>query len=153
VKLLPIDIDTTSNARFNANPECVEVLNVYPGYYNKVGYNLPWIGYFATDDDIEIIGCGGFKGKPRNGTIEIAYATFKKFQGKGIGTEICRQLVLLALRTDPSIRITARTLPEKSASTGILQRNGFKHLGVVFDEDDGDVWEWEYQKDLNNPFA
>lgn len=146
MKLVPIDIDISANDRFTSNPECVEVLNIYPGYYNKVGYNLPWIGYFATEDDIEIIGCGGFKGRPRNGTIEIAYATFKNHRGKGIGKEICRHLVLTALKADPSIRITARTLPEKNASTSILKRNGFKYLGVVFDEDDGDVWEWEYQK-------
>ncbi|MBL7700557.1 MAG: GNAT family N-acetyltransferase [Chitinophagaceae bacterium] len=146
MKLLPIDIDISKHERFTANPECVEILNVYPAYYEKVGYNPPWIGYFTTNDDVEIIGCGGYKGKPRNGTIEIAYGTFKNFQGKGIGTEICRQLVALALKTDPSLRITARTLRQTSASTTILQRNNFKFVGTVFDDDDGDVWEWEYQK-------
>ncbi|MBD0349955.1 MAG: GNAT family N-acetyltransferase [Flavisolibacter sp.] len=144
--LLPIDIDETKNARFSNNPECLEVLKVYPDYYKKVGYNKPWIGYFATLDGDEIVGCGGYKGKPKDGKIEIAYGTFKKYEGKGIGTEICRQLVLLSLQTDPSIRITARTFLENNASAQILKRNGFECRGIVYDEEDGDVWEWEFKK-------
>ena len=144
--LLPIDIDETKNDRFRNNEECVLVLNVYPGYYHRVGYNKPWIGYFATIDGHEIIGCGGFKGKPKDGKIEIAYGTFKKYEGRGIGTEICRQLVLLGLQADPSIRVTARTLMENNASTQILKRNGFECAGIVHDEEDGDVWEWELKK-------
>lgn len=142
--LLPIDVDETKNAKFRDNQECVKVLNVYPDYYKKVGYNKPWIGYFATVDEHEMIGCGGFKGKPKDGRVEIAYGTFKKYEGRGIGTEICRQLVLLSLQTDPAIRITARTLKENNASTQILKHNGFEFAGVVFDEEDGDVWEWEF---------
>ena len=147
MKLLPIDMDETQNLQFRENPECLEVLTAYPGYYKKVGYNKPWIGYFATIDGKEMIGCGGYKGKPKDGKIEIAYGTFKKYEGRGTGTEICRQLVLLSLQTDPSIRITARTFLENNASTRILKRNGFECVGIVFDEEDGDVWEWE----LKNP--
>ena len=144
--LLPIDIDVSSNSQFSENPECKSILNTYPGYYHKVGYNKPWIGYFATVDGIGIVGCGGYKGKPRDGRVEIAYGTFKNFEGQGIGKGICRHLVLLSLQTDPSIRITARTIMESNSSTAILKSNGFKCEGVVFDEEDGDVWEWEFQK-------
>ena len=144
--LLPIDIDETQNIRFRNNPECVTILDVYPGYYQKVGYHKPWIGYFATLDGHEMIGCGGYKGAPRNGTIEIAYGTFKKYEGHGIGTEICRQLVWLALQTNPALQITARTLPGNNASTRILKRNGFEYTGIVYDAEDGDVWEWTFKK-------
>lgn len=140
--LLPIDIDEAQNTRFRQNPECVEVLNVYPDYYKKVGYNPPWIGYFATLNGEEMVGCGGYKGKPKNGKVEIAYGTFKQYEGQGIGTQICRQLVLLSLQTDPSVSITARTFLENNASTQILKRNGFECQGIVCDEEDGDVWEW-----------
>ena len=144
--LLPIDIDDTKNTKFRNNQECLDVLNAYPGYYHRVGYNKPWIGYFATIDGHEMVGCGGFKGKPKDGKVEIAYGTFKKYEGQGIGTEICRQLVSLALQADPSLRITARTLLEINASTEILKRNGFECTGIVFDEEDGDVWEWELKQ-------
>jgi RimJ/RimL family protein N-acetyltransferase len=143
--LFPIDIDVSLNSKFTNNPECEGILSVYPDYYNRVGYNKPWIGYFATVNGNDIIGCGGYKGKPREGKIEIAYGTFKNFEGQGIGTEICRQLVLLSLQTDPSIRITARTLMENKASAMILKRNGFECIGIVYDAEDGNVWEWEYQ--------
>ena len=114
--LLPIDVDETQNERFRDNPECVPVLDVYPGYYKLIGFNKPWIGYFVSTDGSEIIGAGGYKGKPKEGKIEIAYGTFKQHECKGVGTEICRQLVLLALRTDPSLRITARTVSDNNAS-------------------------------------
>lgn len=146
MKLLPIELDETQNKRFMENPECLTVLAVYPDYYKKVGFNKPWIGYFVSDDNNQIIGCGGFKGKPKNGKIEIAYGTFKAYEGKGIGTEICRQLVLLSLQTNPTVKITARTLPENNPSIGILKKNGFACLGKVFDEEDGDVLEWEFRR-------
>ncbi len=148
--LLPIDVVVSLNSKFSVNSSCSDVLKVYPDYYGKVGYCKPWIGYFATLDGNEIIGCGGYKGKPREGKVEIAYGTFKNYEGQGIGTEICRQLVRLSLQTDPSIRITARTFLKDNASTTILKRNGFNCIGIVYDEEDGNVWEWEYQKgDIN----
>ena len=59
MQLLPIDIDESKNIAFRENPECIPILNIYPPYYQKVGYNKPWIGYFVTLDGQEIIGVGG----------------------------------------------------------------------------------------------
>jgi RimJ/RimL family protein N-acetyltransferase len=78
------------------------------------------------------------------GRVEIAYGTFPAFQHQGIGARICKELVSLARRTDPEVKITARTLMEENHSTKILRKNGFVWRGVVLDPDDGDVWEWEY---------
>ena len=146
--LLPIELDENQNEPFRNNPECIPILEVYPGYYKTIGFNKPWIGYFVSRGGSEIIGTGGYKGKPKEGKIEIAYGTFKQHEGKGVGTEICRQLVLLALRTDPSLRITARTISDSNASATILKRNGFECKGIVHDDEDGDVFEWEL---LNRP--
>jgi len=146
MKLLPIEVDDVSNSEYRGNPECIEILDVYPVYYARVGFMKPWIGYFASGDNDEIVGCGGFKGSPVKGKVEIAYGTFKNYQGRGVATEICRQLVLLAIQTDSSIRITARTLMEPNASTRVLKKNGFEFMGIVYDEEDGDVWEWELRK-------
>jgi len=107
---------------------------------SKGGYIL-----FAKYND-EIVGSGGYKGKPVDNKIEIAYGTFPAYQRKGIGTAICKALVELAIETDPGLIITARTLPENNYSTKILQKNNFLLLGMIWDEDDGDVWEWQYQK-------
>ena len=146
MKLLPIDINETKNVPFQENRECVAVLEVYPDYYKRVGYHPPWIGYFVVNDKDEIVGCGGYKGQPKDDTVEIAYGIFEKFEGQGVGTQICRQLVLLSLQTNPVLKIMARTLPENHASIAIVKRNGFECIGLVYDEDDGDVLEWEFKK-------
>jgi RimJ/RimL family protein N-acetyltransferase len=69
----------------------------------------------------------------------------EKYRRQGIGTQICKLLVDLSLRTDPTVQITARTLPEKNFSTRVLEKNNFKFSGVVNDPDDGEVWEWAYE--------
>jgi RimJ/RimL family protein N-acetyltransferase len=103
----------------------------------------PWISYYAQEDG-NLLGSAAFKGQPINGTVEIAYGTFEKYRNQGIGTEIRRLLVDLSLKTDPSIRITARTLPCKNFSTRILEKNFFEFNGTVDDPADGKVWEWVF---------
>ncbi|WP_373497686.1 GNAT family N-acetyltransferase [Aquiflexum sp.] len=146
MNLLPIEADDSLNERFRGIPECAEVLDIFVEFYKKSGFTKPWIAYFVSDSDGEIVGGGGFKGKPKNNSVEISYGTFKNHRGKGIGTEICRQLVQLSLHTDPSIKIRARTLPDNVSSIGVLKRNGFVCKGTVQDEEDGEVLEWEYMK-------
>ena len=144
MEMLPIDIDESRNSSFT-DDESREVLSVYPAFYQRVGFFPPWIGYFFRQDD-RIVGCGGFKGKPVDGKVEVAYGTFREFEGRGIGTQICGALVSLSNETNPKLRIMARTLPAESGSTTILRRNGFRLRGVVHDEEDGDVWEWEWDR-------
>jgi RimJ/RimL family protein N-acetyltransferase len=142
--LLPINERLEENTAFAENPICQESLVMCIEFYKKVGFTPPWICYYVKRGD-ELVASAAFKGKPINGTVEIAYGTFEKFQQQGIGTAICKQLVELSLRTDPSVRITARTLPENNFSTRVLKKNNFKCLGMVQDPEDGSVWEWEYQ--------
>lgn len=149
MRLLPIKESIEENDEFGNNPLCQDSLMASINFYKSVGYSPPWIGYYTIHDD-QLVGCAAFKGRPIDGKVEIAYATFEMHQHKGIGAEICRQLVSLSLKTDPSVRITARTLPEKNFSTRILEKNAFKLNGIVNDIDDGDVWEWEYQS-VKNP--
>ena len=144
MKLLPIKQTTEENIDFINNPACTETLNMCIEFYKKVGFDPPWICYYAEENG-ELIGNAAFKGKPINNTVEIAYGTMEHHRQKGVGTRICKQLIELSLATDPSVRITARTLPEKNYSTRILEKNSFILLGFVTDPEDGEVWEWEYQ--------
>ncbi|HEU5167581.1 MAG TPA: GNAT family protein [Chitinophagaceae bacterium] len=114
-------------------------------FYKKVGFTLPWICYYVEENG-ELVGSAAFKGQPVNNTVEISYGTMENHRQKGVGTRICKQLVELSLATDPSVRITARTLPEKNYSTRILEKNNFVLLGFVTDPEDGEVWEWEYKR-------
>lgn len=113
-------------------------------FYKRVGFTPPWICYYAEENG-ELIGSAAFKGKPVNNTVEIAYGTMEHCRQQGVGTRICKKLVEVSLQTDPSVRITARTLPENNYSTKILKKNNFVLLGIVFDPEDGNVWEWEYK--------
>lgn len=149
MKLLPIDQEETQNSFFYTVPECLEALQIFPGHYKKVGFHKPWIGYFAVNDENALVGGCGFKGKPKDGRVEIAYGTFPQHQGKGVATQMCQQLLALAWQTDPTLSITARTLPDNIASVGVLKRNGFVCLGTVSDEEDGSVLEWELKINEN----
>jgi RimJ/RimL family protein N-acetyltransferase len=144
MELIPIKETLTENNEFISNPLCQETIYMTIDFYKKVGFVPPWISYFAKQDG-DLVGAAGFKGQPMYGTVEIAYGTFEKYQKQGIGTAICKQLVELSFKTDPSIKITARTLPEKNFSTRILEKNNFIFNGAVNDPEDGEVWEWVFK--------
>jgi [ribosomal protein S5]-alanine N-acetyltransferase len=141
LRFIPIDIDEEANRQFYGHPECEPILTIFTELYKKVGYELPWVAYFFANETDELIGGGGFKGAPKNGKVEISYGTFELQQGRGIATEICRELTSLALKTDPAVIVTARTLPENQASIRVLEKNGFVNQGIIVD-DDGDVFEF-----------
>ena len=144
MKLLPILEDLKSNTIVGDHPECQEIVEMTVGFYKRIGFNPPWIGYLALLDN-DLVGTAGFKGQPKNGMVEISYGVFPKFERKGIGTQICGQIVKLALLNDSQIKITARTLPQDNASCSILKKNQFEFVGTIWDEEDGNVWEWEYK--------
>lgn len=129
---------------------CNEVFGVLEKLYAKIGFNVPWIGYFALNDG-ETVAVGGFKGPPQGGKVEIAYGTVPGKEGLGFATTVCQQLTHIALREDPQVRVTARTLMEEGPSTSILKKNGFKFIGEVEDPEDGRVWEWEFIGNIGAP--
>ena len=114
-------------------------------HYKKVGFVKPWICYLVMFQD-ECIGMCGFKGRPIENKVEIAYGTFPPYEGKGIATEVCKRLIRIAQDEDMNVIITARTLPEKNASTTVLTKNGFELMGTVIDPEDGEVFEWFLNK-------
>jgi ribosomal-protein-alanine N-acetyltransferase len=142
--LLPVKEHLLQNKEFAGNADCSNSIGMCIDFYKKVGFNPPWICYYVQLDG-SLVGGAAFKGKPVNSRVEIAYVTFPQYQQKGIGTRMADTLVQLSLKTDPSVTITARTLAEENFSTRILRKNNFKSLGIIMDEEDGEVWEWEYE--------
>lgn len=126
------------------SPECQELLKVYETYYPEMGYQPPWTAYLILHHN-KVVGTCSFTGKPVDGKVEIAYWTFKEFEGQGIASFACKELIEIALKADSSVRITAKTAPEKNASTAILEKNGFVYSEIVQDEDIGDAWLWTMQ--------
>lgn len=141
--LLPIGENMEENQAFISIPDCLETLTMSIAYYSRIGYLPPWIGYFVQRGN-HLVGSAGYKGPPREGRIEISYGVFETFRNRGIGASICRVLTRLALDSHPTVVVTARTLPENNFSSRILEKNGFRNMGTVFDPEDGPVWEWVY---------
>jgi RimJ/RimL family protein N-acetyltransferase len=110
----------------------------------------PWIHGFvlvhrATES---VIGKCGFKGPPGpDGAVEIAYSVVPEHQGRGYATEAAEALTLYAFNSGQVRVVRAHTLPERNASTRVLTKCGFQHIGEVIDPEDGLVWRWEKNND------
>ena len=106
----------------------------------------PWRhGFWVVEKETgQIVGGAGFKGAPdAAGMVEIAYGIVPSREGRGYATEAARALIHFAGK-DPRVRlIRAHTLREANASTRVLKKCGFVHIGEVVDPEDGPVWRWE----------
>lgn len=106
----------------------------------------PWVHGWAVIERAQqlVIGSVGFKGPPDcRGTVVISYGIVPAFQGRGYATEAGRALIAFAKQHPATKRICAHTLPARNASTGVLTKLGFVHVGEVIDPEDGKVWAWE----------
>jgi [ribosomal protein S5]-alanine N-acetyltransferase len=74
--------------------------------------------------------------------VEITYWTFQEFEGQGISSFSCKELVEISTAANPSIALTATTAPEPNASIRILEKNGFVFIGIVQDDEIGNAWLW-----------
>ena len=91
-----------------------------------------------------MIGSCGYKGPPdADGMVEIAYAIDEAHRGQGFATEAAQALADHALKSGRVPIVRAHTLPVANASTRVLTKCGFCHVGQVIDPEDGPVWRWE----------
>jgi len=109
--------------------------------YSKNGYEEPWVGYIAFNNN-KCVGTCAFKSAPFANKVEIAYFTFPEFQGKGYASRMAQALVEIARAENPNLVIVAQTQPEESASNSILKKIGFEFSKEVMHPHDGEVWEW-----------
>jgi RimJ/RimL family protein N-acetyltransferase len=123
----------------DVSPQWVAALQKAPG-------PDPWRhGFFVVHRETgSAIGSAGFKGPPdSDGVVEIAYGIVPLFEGRGYATEAAAALVEFASANGEVRTVRAHTLPLPNASTRVLLKCGFRHLGTVFDPQDGEVWRWE----------
>lgn len=104
-----------------------------------------WGTHLFFDEDGALVGWGGWKGPPVNGVVELGYAVAPARRGRGIATQVVRRLIS-RVRENGVDQVIAHTLPDESASTGVLRKCGFVRTGEVMDPDDaaaGEVWRSE----------
>lgn len=143
LKILNVNEDKTNEMYSSA--ECQQLISMCEEYYPKIGFILPWVAYLVVKQN-QIVGSCSFTGQPKDGKVEIAYWTFKEFEGQGVASFACKELLSIAKQTDPNVTITAKTAPQHNASTKILQNNGFIFSEIVQDEEIGDAWLWHLKE-------
>lgn len=77
----------------------------------------------------QLIGNGGFKGRPKNGLVEVGYSVLPDFQGNGYATEATRALIGWAFSHPEVDRVAAETLPSLEPSLGVMRKCGMKYVG------------------------
>jgi RimJ/RimL family protein N-acetyltransferase len=106
----------------------------------------PWRFGFAlvhTESGM-VIGNAGFTGPPdEEGIFEIAYGIVPDFQGRGYATEAASALVAWAAKNGRVAIARAHTLPERNASTRVLEKCGFRYVNEFTHPTDGLIWRWE----------
>ena len=91
----------------------------------------------------EMIGTAGFHGPPgRNSArnpeaVEVGYAIFPEFRGRGYATEAARGLLEWAERERGIRRFVASVRPDNEPSLAVVRKLGFTHTGEHMDEIDG----------------
>lgn len=109
----------------------------------------PWKDGFAVVHVAEnaVIGLCSFVGPPGNDEmVEIAYGIAPAYQNRGYAGEAARALVASAFASGRVRTIRAHTLPQRNASTRVLEKCGFTLIGEFTHPEDGEVWRWELQK-------
>jgi len=147
VSLIAIDRDGTPRGYLGSLPEAAsEVYRATAELYAKAGFEEPWIGYLALADETAVGTCG-YKAKPQDGRVEIAYFTFPEFEGHGYASAMAARLVAIAREQDSSVVVAAQTLPERNASHRVLEKLGFRHVDTINHPEAGKIWEWQLNVD------
>lgn len=161
LRLIPIDEEVVAILK-QGSETFVAQFEAYPGphfdlicevvsqsmAYTGAAPPHPWAGYLAVDKTTrEIHGTCAFKGAPDEyGCVEIAYFTFPGFEGRGNAVAMASSLLRIALASPQITKVIAHTLPERNASTRVLEKSGFAFVGDFEDPQDGHVWRWQIER-------
>jgi RimJ/RimL family protein N-acetyltransferase len=127
--------------------EVVAGWNVFPGSIERLRARLAedpgsarWgTRLFVAGEPPALVGWGGFKGPPREGTVELGYAVAPAREGRGLATAAVRAMLEEAF-ADPAVTaVIAHTLPEPGPSPRVLEKAGFAFAGDVNEYGRG-VW-------------
>ena len=116
--------------------------------------DLQWGGYLAVDGTTrQYVGSCCYKSSPDDdGIVEIAYFTYPAFEGRGYATAMANKLIQLASSSPQVRQILAHTLPQKNASTRVLEKANMSLVGEVVDPEDGKVWLWQTRVENDRTF-
>src|SRR5262249_8774303 len=90
--------------------------------------NSRWGSYYVLAGN-DAVGVVGYKGAPRDGSVEVGYSLVPSFQGKGLATEAVAALVEQAFKAQGVHGVTAETWPHLIASMRGVEKSGFGLIG------------------------
>ena len=101
---------------------------------DAVGWGLWYL--VVPQNERQLIGTVGFKGKPRDGSCEIGYSIVPGFEGFGYATEAARRLIDWAFERPEIEKVTAETLPDLAGSIRVMEKCGMRFVGEGTPEGD-----------------
>lgn len=105
--------------------------------------NAGWLGWYiiaTIDGEATLVGTAGYKGPPgESREVEIGYSIVPDYHRRGIASVSVRLLCGRAFAAGVRA-VLAETLPDGTASQGVLAKAGFAKTGTRIDSEDGDVW-------------
>jgi|SRR6185436_2064650 len=97
-----------------------------------------WLHYFirkaTPTSPAVVIGAGGYKGPPQEGTVEVGYSVLPEHRRQGYAAEATQGLVAHAFAYPEVTRVIAQTLPELLPSIGVLEKCSFRFIGEGSEE-------------------
>jgi [ribosomal protein S5]-alanine N-acetyltransferase len=110
-----------------------------------------WLGRFLVlrEEPRAVIGHAGFHGPPGTNAlrapdaVEVGYALFPDFRGRGYATEAVIALIAWARETQGIGRFIASVGPDNAPSLALVRRLGFERVGDHWDAEDGLELEFE----------
>lgn len=95
-----------------------------------------WYFLLRQPGGYTLAGCGGFKGAPEDGVVEVGYSVLPEFQRRGLATEVVHALLAWAFE-QPGVRtVIAHTYHDLPGSLGVLRNTGFRPAGEGPVDDD-----------------
>ncbi|MGM7723987.1 GNAT family N-acetyltransferase [uncultured Metabacillus sp.] len=126
-ELLSDDVDVSDHINFYLHE-----IESDPGL---IGWGV-WLVFLKETN--QFIGDIGFKGKPKNGVVEIGYGILKEAQNNGYATEAMEALINWAFQTKSVVKITAECLSDNKPSIRVLEK-----LAMLKTYEDEEMMYWE----------
>ena len=105
---------------------------------------LRWVvpHLFVSAGEGLVVGSGGFKRPPADGTVEIGYGVAPSARGQGFATQAVRLLLRRAFDVPEVKCVSAETAVDNPASRRVVEKAGFSHIGRRDTLEDGTVDRW-----------
>lgn len=117
------------------------IKNVWFSDYKKYGYGR-WAVVYKPEN--KVIGFAGLKYLPELNETDIGYRFLPKYWGKGIATEVSREIIKYGFEILKLDRIIGITMPKNIASYKVLEKIGmnFYKFDVYDGEDENVKYNW-----------